>query len=247
VLCPKLEHTINIVPIKKPSKAAPVKKSVRFSETTDKPTLSEQLPQGAVDQKKVVELLTPLCNKCTTFASEVKATVMESINAILNGASSPTTTTESAVPASKRVIIYFSGNTNMDGDWALYDGFISLAELVAMWEKCSLNSKGGILVLVADCSYSGKWVHKAKEMKLHNVIVQAACGTDEQAFFIEGEGSAFTTALIALNLHHGTEPTLKKVYNQHPMLCAQHEAFEGVGRIPISDSFALFNDFCWGK
>jgi len=75
------------------------------------------------------------------------------------------------------MLVYYSGHgEGTAGDWCLHnDDRISLDDVLTLWNGSFAKSKAKVLVLVLDSCHSGWWVERARDLKLPDVIIQAAC------------------------------------------------------------------------
>jgi hypothetical protein len=75
------------------------------------------------------------------------------------------------------MLVYYSGHgEGTAGDWCLHnEGRISFDDVLTLWNGSFAKSKAKVLVLVLDSCHSGWWVERARDLKLPDVIVQAAC------------------------------------------------------------------------
>jgi hypothetical protein len=75
------------------------------------------------------------------------------------------------------MLVYYSGHgEGTAGNWCLHnDDRISLDDVLTLWNGSFAKSKAKVLVLVLDSCHSGWWVERARDLKLLDVIIQAAC------------------------------------------------------------------------
>jgi ankyrin repeat protein len=75
------------------------------------------------------------------------------------------------------MLVYYSGHgEGTAGDWCLHNNDrISLDDVLTLWNGSFAKSRAKVLVLVLDSCHSGWWVERARDLKLLDVIIQAAC------------------------------------------------------------------------
>jgi hypothetical protein len=75
------------------------------------------------------------------------------------------------------MLVYYSGHgEGTAGDWCLHNNDrISLDDVLTLWNGSFAKRKAKVLVLVLDSCHSGWWVERARDLKLPDIIIQAAC------------------------------------------------------------------------
>jgi hypothetical protein len=92
----------------------------------------------------------------------------------------------------QRCILYYSGHGKAKtGDWCFQGEFITLDDILSEWQRRPNGNRQQVLVIVADCCFSGAWVKALQRRCVRNVFMQASCGADELAAETP-EGGAFT-------------------------------------------------------
>jgi hypothetical protein len=110
--------------------------------------------------------------------------VMESISALLNS-------------GRQRCFLYYSGHGKIhSGDWCFHEEFITLADILTVWRERMCRSDYQMLILIADCCYSGAWVEALHREKVEGVWMQASAAAHELATDTP-KGGAFTLRWIS--------------------------------------------------
>jgi len=76
------------------------------------------------------------------------------------------------------LLLHYSGHGGEQG-WCLHDGNLSPERLFDMWERGTARRRGATLLLVLDSCHAGHWVAAAQQRSAEDVLVQAACLSDE--------------------------------------------------------------------
>jgi len=106
-------------------------------------------------------------------------------------------------------ILYYSGHgRTLRGDWC-FEGaktghyeFVTLKEILNLYDQRPGKKANHKLVIIADCCFSGAWVEELKKAKTQGVVMQASCEAHETCS--DGKyGGVFTSQYkdVALDKH----------------------------------------------